>query len=523
MTPSEILAGLDARLDQLGGIRRQSPAHHRSVRAVVEWSYHLLNPTEREAFRHLGVFVGGFDAEGAAAVVPGLSLEVLARLVDKSVLTAAAGHGGRTRYRQLEMVREYAYDLLVASGELGAARERHFRHFLSLGRETRERWPSTEAPRFVDELEADYGNVRAAVEWSAVADPCAGMRLLSGTLDLFMMLGVADGRRLAELLLERCSVRDGHRADVQISAGALAWWSGDWDAARRALAEARRLSAELGEQALEGWARIFEGLVELFEGSVGQAREHFEEGRRLHHELGVAAGEARSTAALGLTFMLENDSQRARNIVEEGLAMATAADDRFAQGQSHTYLGMIAQSMADERGATSHFKSAVQCLRPFHDALLLPVALIGQAGVIVPRDPATALRVASAASEVRARVGGEFPPLIRARINQVRKFGERALGPEAGRAWKDGVHLPVDDAIALAFGAPRPRPTPTEDLSVREREVAELVAHGLSNKEIAARLDLSVRTVESHVRHMLTKVGLVNRTQLASWIRQRSH
>jgi DNA-binding CsgD family transcriptional regulator/tetratricopeptide (TPR) repeat protein len=419
-------------------------------------------------------------------------------------------------------VREYADELLVSSGELDAARERHFRHFLSLGQETRERWPSNRAPKLVEDLEPDYGNVRAALEWSAATDACAGMRLLSGTLDLFMMLGVADGRRLAEMLLERCPVRDGHRADVQISAGALAWWTGDWDAARRTLAEARRLSAELGEQALEGWARIFEGLVELFQGSVGQAREHFEAGRRLHHELGVAAGEARSTAALGLTFMLENDSQRARKIVEEGLAMATAADDRFAQGQSHTYLGMIAQSMADERRATSHYKSAVQCLRPFHDALLLPIALIGQAGVLVPRDPATALRVASAASAMRARVGGEFPPLIRARINQVRKLAERALGPEAGRAWKEGLHLGLDDAIAFAFGAPRPRTTPTEGLSVREREVAELVAHGLSNKEIAARLHLSVRTVESHVRHILTKVGLVNRTQLAGWIRLRS-
>ena len=523
MTPSEILAGLDARLDQLGGIRRQSPAHHRSVRAAVEWSYHLLDPTEREAFRHLAVFVGGFDAEGAAAVVPGLSLEVLARLVDKSVLTAAPGPGGKTRYRQLEMVREYAHELLVASGELDAARERHFRHFMSLGRETRERWPSTEAPKFVDELEADYGNVRAAVEWSAVADPCAGMRLLSGTLDLFMMLGQADGRRLAEQLLERCSLRDSNRADVQISAGALEWFTGDSDGARRTLAEARRLSQEVSERTLEGWARMFEGLVELFDGSVERAREHFEEGRRLHRVLGVGAGEARSTAGLGLTFMRENDYQRAQKLVEEGLAIAVRADDRFAQGQSHTYLGLIAHSAGDLRAATVHYKSAVQCLRPFRDASLLPAALVGQAGVLARRDPAIALRVASAASALRALVGGEFPSLVRARVEEVRRVAEAALGAETSRVWKEGLHLGLDDAIALAFGSPRPRKTPAEGLSVREREVAELVARGLSNKEIAARLHLSVRTVESHVRHMLTKVGLVNRTQLASWVRQRSH
>ena len=104
----------------------------------------------------------------------------------------------------------------------------------------------------------------------------------------------------------------------------------------------------------------------------------------------------------------------------------------------------------------------------------------------------------------------------------MRNIAEAALGAEAARVWKDGVHLTVDAGIALAFGAIRPRATSTDGLSVREREVAALVAHGLTNKEIAGRLHLSVRTVESHIRHIFTKLGLVNRTQLASWMRQRS-
>jgi predicted ATPase len=112
MAPAEILAGLEARLGELGGIRRHSPAHHRSVRAAVEWSHQLLDPTEQEAFQHLAVFVGGFDAEAAISVAPGLSLDVLARLVDKSVVTAVAGSRDRTRYRLLETVREYAAELL---------------------------------------------------------------------------------------------------------------------------------------------------------------------------------------------------------------------------------------------------------------------------------------------------------------------------------------------------------------------------------------------------------------------------
>lgn len=517
MSAAEILAGVEARVVELSGALRRSPVHHRSLRATVEWSYRLLEHHEQEAFRRLAVFVGGFDA-AAAEVAPGLSPAVLARLVDKSIVSAEAGPGGRTRYRLLESVREYAEELLADAGDLEETRRRHFHHFLARGNAGREGWPSAGAQAFVDDLEADYGNVRAALEWAAGADPCAGARLLSAMLDLFLMLGQADGRRLAELVLERCPDRDRSRVDVQISAGGLAYWTGDAESARRTLAEARELSVELGEPVLEGWARFFEGLVEMFSGSVEPARKHFEEGRRLHHGLGVRTGEARSTAALGLIAMMQGDNARAKDLVEEGLTIAIAADDRFAQGQSHTYLGMIAQAAGDARAATAHYRDAVHCLRPYRDATLLPIALVGQAGVLVERDPVTALQVATAASVMRARVGGTFPPFVETRAGALRRSAERALGTLAGPAGKEGMHLTVDDAIALAFGGSRRRVAPAGALSTREQEIAELVAQGLSNKEVAARLHLSVRTVESHMRRVLTKLGLTNRTQVANWM-----
>jgi non-specific serine/threonine protein kinase len=282
------------------------------------------------------------------------------------------------------------------------------------------------------------------------------------------------------------------------------------------------IAADAGEPALEGWAWIFEGLVEMFGGSAERASRNFEEGQRLHRELGVRVGEARAAAAIGLTFMLAKDAARAQTLVQDALELAVAVDDSFGQGQCHTYLGLIAESRGDPRAATSHYRSAVACLRPFRDVTLLPTALVGQAHVLAQRDPATALRVAAAASAARARVGGEFPPLVQAYVDEVRRHGEAAPGVEEGRVWKEGLHLDLDDAIALAFGAPRPRSVSVDGLSEREREVALLAARGLSNKEIAAHLHVSVRTVESHIRHVLTKVGLVNRTQLANWMRQRN-
>jgi non-specific serine/threonine protein kinase len=148
------------------------------------------------------------------------------------------------------------------------------------------------------------------------------------------------------------------------------------------------------------------------------------------------------------------------------------------------------------------------------------MALAGQAGVIGrSSDWGRAVRVAAAACAGRNRVGGSFPLHIQGRIERVRRAGAAALGPDFERAWQHGGRLTIDEAVDLAFGASRaPAPAPA-GLSGRELEVAALVAEGLSNKAIAARLQLSIRTVESHVRNALAKVGAANRTQLATWAR----
>jgi predicted ATPase len=169
MSPAEILSDLEARLATLGGGPRLAPARHRTVRATVEWSYELLDGSEPQALRSLAVFVAGFDAEAAIAVAPGLTPDLLARLVDKSVVAAGQSPRGRTRYRLLETVREYARERLVAAGEVEAAGERHLQHYLSaLAGDTEPVWPAYASPALLDERREDYENIRAALEWAAV-------------------------------------------------------------------------------------------------------------------------------------------------------------------------------------------------------------------------------------------------------------------------------------------------------------------------------------------------------------------
>jgi predicted ATPase/DNA-binding CsgD family transcriptional regulator len=518
MSPAEILASLEARLGALGGASRLSPARHKTVRAAVEWSYELLDPVEQRAFRSLAVFVGGFDAAGALAVAPGLTVDVFARLVDKSVVSASETPRGRTRYRLLETVRECAHELLLASGELEGARQRHLHYFAALERGAEGGWPSGRAQALLDDHRDDYENVRAALEWAAGSDACAGLRLFAATRDLFFMLGPADGRRIAQLLLERCLARDRCRVEVLITAGILAMATADARAARGYHREARRLSAELDELELEAFATFFHGLVDTLDMAVEPARGQLEAAMTLHQRAGSRRGEGLAIATLGLTFLMTGEPDRAGELLKEALAIHTAAGYRWGEGHASLYLA-ITLDASDPQAATKHYRHAVECYQEYRDTNLLPNALIGQAGLIARRDPAAALRVTAAAWSVRVRVGGDLPAFFRERMRRVRETCQAALGADAERIWTEGTRLGVDEAIALAFGTSRPRPAAPAGVSARELEVVRLVADGLANKAIAAQLHLSVRTVESHVRHVLAKAGVNNRTQLATWAR----
>jgi non-specific serine/threonine protein kinase len=522
MSPAEILASLDTQIGGLGGGARRAPAHHRTVREAVAWSHRLLDGSEQEAFRSLAVFAGGFDACAGAAVA-GVSLDLLMRLVDKSLIAARETVRGSTRYALLETVREYAFERLAEAGEVDAARQRHLRHFAALADRCLQEWLQTGRQRFVNQLDDDYENVRAALEWAVVSDPCAGLPMLAGTRDLFYKFGQADGLRLAERLLERCRPRDRNRVAAQIAAGQLAISTGDLATAIEVLTEACESSRQLAEPRLEAWACWFRGLAETVSDHPERGRVHLEASLALHRELGIRIGEARALAGLAGGYLWAGEPARSKELHEAALAIYRAEDDRWGQGQCHTFLGMVAEDLGTGSAtATSHYRQAVELLRPFRDASLLPVALLGQAGIIARRDPDRALRVLAAASAIRAGVGGQFQPVFRARADKIHAAAAAALGTRCDEVWAAGARLGLDDAVAVAFGTSKPRDAAPAGLSERELEVVGMVADGLPNKAIAARLQLSVRTVESHVRHALAKLGLENRTQLATWARQRT-
>ncbi len=176
MSPEEIASLLDERFRLLTGGRRNAVERHQTLRAMVDWSYSMLDPSERVVFDRLGVFSGSFDAAAAAAVVAGDGIEAwdvreaLTRLVDRSMVVAEHGDEAVTRYSMLETLRQYARERLDESGEPDAWRRRHAQHYERLAEEAGARLVGPDELVVRRQLHDDLDNLRAAVLWALDRD-----------------------------------------------------------------------------------------------------------------------------------------------------------------------------------------------------------------------------------------------------------------------------------------------------------------------------------------------------------------
>jgi predicted ATPase/DNA-binding SARP family transcriptional activator len=211
LAPERIAARLDNRFDLLTVGSRVALPRHQTLRLTFDWSHELLTEAERVLFRRLSVFVGGFNLEAAEEVCADEKieaprvLELVSHLVDKSLITAEPQQGER-RFRLLETGREYAREKLGESGEAGRLRKRHFNFFLRLAEEAEPKLTSAERLSWLERLESEHDNLRAALEWSQdQAGRREAMLRLAGSLYWFWHFGghVAEGRRGLERVLAR--------------------------------------------------------------------------------------------------------------------------------------------------------------------------------------------------------------------------------------------------------------------------------------------------------------------------------
>ena len=530
LSVEQILDRLTDRFGLLTGGSRAALPRHQTLRTTIEWSHDLLGSDERTVLRRLCVFAGRFTLEDVESVCTSDDvsaahvLELLSSLVDKSLVTKEETQGAAC-YRLHETMREFAGLKLRQAGEEDLLEERCTEHYVSTCRRSAEgaRYALVEWLAWMD-LEID--NVRSVLRRCQVhADLSRGMDLAASLrwfwytrattegvrwLDAFLAIGRGDPEpqaraeymrgMLAVLLidptaatpaLERAAAanREAGRLRPLVEslsmASIAANMAGDRASARRLLGDAQAEATgldDVGASLAVLQARAFAG---QFEGDLEAVRSASSEGVHLSREVADLYGLKTWLLHLGTAALIAGDLAAAKRLLGEALRIAHQIDDRVQ---------------------LSHLLDALGCHAAGSGQARLAAHLLG------------------AADTVRAGAGNRVMPFLAPQVAQAKASAIAALGASRFEAeCKAGSRLSRDAAVRLALGEPGLAAVASASagaglLAKREAEVARLVADGLSNKEIGARLFISEHTVDSHVRSILNKLGFNSRAQVAAWM-----
>ncbi len=366
LTADQIAARLDDRFRLLTGGSRTGLPHHQTLRAAMDWSHDLLSKGERTLLRRLSVFAGGFNLEAVEAVCTGDGVDVVsvldlvANLVDKS-LVVAEGLNGETRYRLLETIRQYGLERLQASGEVATARGRHLDWYLGLAEQAEPELQGPDQVGWLDRLEMEHDNLRAALEWAKTEERGAeaGLRLAGALHQFWAMRGyLSEGREWLEGFVERSKVASSARAKAVYGAGDLASDQGDYGRAEALCEESMGLYRNLGDKLGIALSLNVLAILTRNRGDHRRAITLLEESLALCRELGHVWALAETLHILGLTVRRQGDYERAKALFEESLTLWRESGDKWGLARALGSLGVVARLQGDyERARALHEQS----------------------------------------------------------------------------------------------------------------------------------------------------------------------
>ncbi|MER5214168.1 LuxR C-terminal-related transcriptional regulator [Streptomyces sp. NPDC002838] len=544
LSVEQLLARLDDRYRLLSAGSPAVLPRHQTLRAAVDWSHELCTEREQLVWARLSVAAGGFGLETAEAVCadgerirPYDVLEAVAGLVDKSVLCRESGPDG-VRYRLLDTLRHYGLDKLrQLEGEEPAARRRLRDRMQTLATTCEHAWFGPGQRDIVARLRADLDNLRAALDFSLTApgEALAGLRL-AGTLWFYWHACGAprEGRYWLDRALDANPEPTRERARGLWVAGLLAGCPEDLTRGLRRAEDAHALARRLGDAAEAAHADYVIGVIRLFADDFPAALAHFEAGvarGRVPGQHLSLVGLDQVELACALGFMGEAD--RAVEVCEKALRLCEEHGEEWVRSYVLRMLALARTVKKDWPRAERHIR----------EALRLKLALNDVLGIALTLDLAALIATQGGAHE-RAAVllGGADRVWIAVDRNRwgsqalaaTRRDSERRALDAVGRsaftqAYERGADLGLAEIVGYALqepGLPEPPPAaegpttaePEIRLTRREAQVAELVAEGLANQQIADRLVIARRTAEGHVERILSKLGFNNRSQIAAWV-----
>jgi excisionase family DNA binding protein len=596
LSPQALLDRLDRRMTVLTGGGRDQPDRLRTLRDAIAWSHDLLSPDEQSLFRRLAVFVGGFSPEAAEAVAgscgssvlhplnaappsesserhdPRSALDIVASLLDKSILKRIDQGDGEPRLGMLETIREFALDRLAASGEEEQARRRHAGFFLGLADRSELQFYGPEQSVALACLTREHANLRAALEWALEsAEVTTGLRL-AVALGRFWHVGghIGERQQWLERLLE--SVEDipaGMHARALCLLGDGAYDTGDLTAAETFYERSLALASQANDrqriaEALLGLGGIAADLHE----DLAAAERHFARSLALREEIGDRWGAALMRVNLADIYTTRGEEKTARSLIEAGLASWRILEYRQGIGRALYLLAQLDEARGDATAALPRYQECLTVWREvgyragiaeaatslgwltlrggehataaslFAESLAIwgevgsrkgtASSLESCAAVAAARGQMeAALRLAGTATALRKTIGTSPSALERSRLDPWLRAARQSLGVAMARAAEGagGTRL-VDEAIAEANDALAAAiesvsitdvPAPSLGLTPREQQVLHLVARHYTDREIADALSISPRTTMHHVSHILAKLGVTSRRAAAAW------
>ncbi len=375
LTPEALLARLTSRLAVLTEGRRDGPARHQTLRAAIEWSYALLTDEEQRLFRRLAVFSGGFELPAAEAIcgdsVTAPVLDLLASLVDKSLVQQRILDSGEPRFDLLATLREYATEQLVAHGEDAAARAVHAGYYLQLAEALEAQLQGPEQIAAFDRLEAEHDNLRAALNWALEQeDPEHGLRLGAALWLFWQVRGfLSEGRAWLDALLAKApSARSISRMRVLNGAGMLAYSQSDITQAETLVAASLELARELGNR--EGIAHALSSLGTIIAAQCAfeRAISYCDESLALSQELGLDWLSGWAHVTKGQCYYEQQQPERAVAELEAALACFRAIGGLRGSATALNILAFVVQTQGDYDTSERYALEAADLCRALRDS-----------------------------------------------------------------------------------------------------------------------------------------------------------
>jgi non-specific serine/threonine protein kinase len=559
---AELAARIETGLAAGTGTRRGSTGRHQTLRAAIDWSYGLCTDAEKAAWRRLSVFAGTFDPAVARDVIAAFPAtgddlppervdEVLGELVDKSVVLPT----GTGRYRLLDSVREYGGARLADAGEDTECRERHLAKYLSLAREFSHRLVADGQPERLGQLRAEHQNVRGALDYG-LSDSCpradakaaaawavgparAAAQLAAALFPYWVMSGsIREGMRWQDKVLDRFSEPSPQRASALANLALLGAAVGVVEAEGQAN-EAIAMAARLGDDRTHARGYLALQFALTTAGRHQDALEAAKQARWRLEALGAEHALRTLDMQLALTYVHARNSDA---VIEHAqrLLRGLAPRERWLRGNAYALLALGYYQQPGRQAECENAASAA--LRATQEIS----NLVGEGYSLevlawLAADAGRCQRAAwllGAAQTLWDRMGGRLSgsPVLDGYHKQAAAMAASTLGSaKYTELLTAGATKPLGQIVALAIAGAdvlpeRPGPRAADDigggegnegLTAREWEIAALVARGLSNRDIAARLVISKRTVDAHVNHIFAKLGISSRVQLTIWLRER--